>query len=411
MPVALIAIKYKDNDPAENGVGSYRCRKCSSGKTKNQCIYKKEKESTMKKKILATVLTAAMAVSMLAGCSSESASKASEAAATTAEATTAAEKTKAEETTAAEAKDTGDLKTVSIQIDGSAVPYYAPLYLAQENGYFAEEGLNVEFYYAAAADIVKNVAAGNVEFGFPNADAVVAAKAQGIPVKVAHTTYQEGLGAIIFGSDSGISTPADLKGKKVAVTSLGSANYFQLQAAMESAGLTIDDVQVEIVGTGAILTALTEGQVDAIVFSKLRTIELNNSGYAASEITCDQFLPSFGNVLVAGDKLVAEDPETVDGFCRALNKAIEYIIDGHVEEAVDMSIEKYAPTFAEKRDVVVQILNDVFVKTLWQSDYTKENGIGASNPEKWQALIDESKEIGNIDETFDASELLYTPAK
>ena len=363
----------------------------------------------MKKKILATVLTAAMAVSMLAGCSSESASKASEAAATTAEATTAAEETKAEETTAA--KDTGDLKTVSIQIDGSAVPYYAPLYLAQENGYFAEEGLNVEFYYAAAADIVKNVAAGNVEFGFPNADAVVAAKAQGIPVKVVHTTYQEGLGAIIFGSDSGISTPADLKGKKVAVTSLGSANYFQLQAAMESAGLTIDDVQVEIVGTGAILTALTEGQVDAIVFSKLRTIELNNSGYAASEITCDQFLPSFGNVLVAGDKLVAEDPETVDGFCRALNKAIEYIIDGHVEEAVDMSIEKYAPTFAEKRDVVVQILNDVFVKTLWQSDYTKENGIGASNPEKWQALIDESKEIGNIDETFDASELLYTPAK
>lgn len=362
----------------------------------------------MKKKILATVLTAAMAVSMLAGCSSESASKA---AATTAEATTAAEETKAEETTAAEAKDTGDLKTVSIQIDGSAVPYYAPLYLAQENGYFAEEGLNVEFYYAAAADIVKNVAAGNVEFGFPNADAVVAAKAQGIPVKVVHTTYQEGLGAIIFGSDSGISTPADLKGKKVAVTSLGSANYFQLQAAMESAGLTIDDVQVEIVGTGAILTALTEGQVDAIVFSKLRTIELNNSGYAASEITCDQFLPSFGNVLVAGDKLVAEDPETVDGFCRALNKAIEYIIDGHVEEAVDMSIEKYAPTFAEKRDVVVQILNDVFVKTLWQSDYTKENGIGASNPEKWQALIDESKEIGNIDETFDASELLYTPAK
>ncbi len=375
----------------------------SSGKTKNQCIYEKEKESTMKKKILATVLTAAMAVSMLAGCSSESASKASEAAATTAEATTAAEETKAEETTAAEAKDTGDLKTVSIQIDGSAVPYYAPLYLAQENGYFAEEGLNVEFYYAAAADIVKNVAAGNVEFGFPNADAVVAAKAQGIPVKVVHTTYQEGLGAIIFGSDSGISTPADLKGKKVAVTSLGSANYFQLQAAMESAGLTIDDVQVEIVGTGAILTALTEGQVDAIVFSKLRTIELNNSGYAASEITCDQFLPSFGNVLVAGDKLVAEDPETVDGFCRALNKAIEYIIDGHVEEAVDMSIEKYAPTFAEKRDVVVQILNDVFVKTLWQSDYTAEKRNRRVQPEKWQALIDESKEIGNIDETFDAS--------
>lgn len=369
----------------------------------------------MRKRLLATVMCAAMAVSLLGGCSAESAQKASEAAETTAAETTAettaeetaADSSKAAETTAAN----GDLKTVSIQIDGSAVPYYAPLYLAQENGYFAEEGLNVEFYYAAAADIVKNVAAGNVEFGFPNADAVVAARAQGIPVKVVHTTYQEGLGAIIFGTDSGIETPADLKGKKVAVTSLGSANYFQLQAAMESVGMSIDDVQVEIVGTGAILTALTEGQVDAIVFSKLRTIELNNSGYAASEITCDQFLPSFGNIVVAGDSLIEEDPEMVDGFCRALNKAIEYIIDGHVEEAVDMSIEKYAPTFAEKRDVVIEILNDVFIKTLWQSEYTEANGIGASDPEKWQALIDDSKEIGNIDESFDAAEILYTPAE
>lgn len=372
----------------------------------------------MKKRMTALMMSVAMGAALLAGCSADSAQKASQAAESTkaaeAEKTEAAGEKGAEgagETAAGAADEktsAKDLRKVSIQIDGSAVPYYAPLYLAQEKGYFAEQGLDVEFYYAAAADIVKNVAAGNVEFGFPNADAVVAAKAQGIPVKVVHTTYQEGLGAIIFGSDSGITTPADLKGKKVAVTSMGSANYFQLQAAMESAGLSINDVQVEIVGTGAILTALTEGQVDAIVFSKLRTIELNNAGYAASEITCDQFLPSFGNIVVAGDKLAAESPEVVDGFCKALNQSIEYIVDGHVEEAVDMSIEKYAPTFAEKRDTVVQILNEVFVPTLWQSDYTKENGIGASNPEKWQALIDDSKEIGNIDKTYEASELLYT---
>lgn len=298
------------------------------------------------------------------------------------------------------------LKTVSIQIDGAAVPYYAPLYMAQEKGFFAEEGLNVEFYYAAAADIVKNVASGNVEFGFPNADAVVAARSQDIPVKVVSTTYQEGLGAIIFGADSGIETPADLKGKKVAVTSLGSANYFQLEAAMKSVGMTVADVNVEIVGTGAILTALTQGQVDAIVFSKLRTIELNNQGFAAADIVSDQFLPSFGNVLISSEQLIADDPATVDGFVNALNKGIEYVIN-NVEESVDYSIEKMAPTFADRRDVVVEILNEVFVKTLWQSDYTKANGIGASDVEKWQKLIDNSKEYGTIDEAFPASDLLY----
>lgn len=338
------------------------------------------------KKILTLVLVLGMVVATLIGCSSDK---------TTLKATEGTPEVEKE------------LKTVSIQIDGAAVPYYAPLYIAQEKGFFAEEGLNVEFYYAAAADIVKNVAAGNVEFGFPNADAVVAARAQGIPIKVANTAYQAGLGAIIFSSDSGISTPADLQGKKVAVTSLGSSNFFQLQAVMETTGLSVDDVQIEIVGTGAILTALTEGEVDAIVFSKLRTIELNNAGYAASEIECDKYLPSFGNVLVTSEDNISKNPEMVKGFSNALSKGIQYIIDGHVEEAVDFSIETKSPTFADRRDVVVRILNEVFIPSLWQSEYTKENGIGASNSEKWQALIDKSVENGLIKAGFNASELLY----
>jgi ABC-type nitrate/sulfonate/bicarbonate transport system substrate-binding protein len=81
--------------------------------------------------------------------------------------TVPAEPTKAEETVPTESSITteeqpteknpnaSNLTTVAIQIDGSAVPYYAPLYIAQEKGFFAENGLNVEFYYASAADIVK----------------------------------------------------------------------------------------------------------------------------------------------------------------------------------------------------------------------------------------------------------------
>ena len=52
-------------------------------------------------------------------------------------------------------KNTDGLFEVDIQIDGAATPYYAPLYLAQEKGYFKEEGLQVNFYYASAAEIVK----------------------------------------------------------------------------------------------------------------------------------------------------------------------------------------------------------------------------------------------------------------
>lgn len=350
------------------------------------------------KKLLSGLLCAALAGSLLAGCSG-SAGGASSASAQQSAASSQA----AGESSAAG----GQLKKVSIQIDGAAVPYYAPLYVAKEKGYFAEQGLDVEFYYAAAADIVKNVGAGNVEFGFPNADSVILAKSQGIPVKVVHTTYQHGLGATIFKTSSGIKTAKDLKGKTVAVTSLGSPNYIQLQVLLKNAGLSINDVKVEVIGTGAILNALTTGKVDAIVFSMLRTIELNNSGAQVSEIRSDDFLPSFGNVLIAGDKLIQSDPGTVDGFKKALSKSIEYIAGGHVDEALDLSIQKYAPTYASKKDITKKIINQVFIPYLWQSDYTKQNGVGASDVEKWNKLIKTSKEYGVIDDVFDASDLIY----
>ncbi|MDD4083339.1 MAG: ABC transporter substrate-binding protein [Sphaerochaetaceae bacterium] len=303
----------------------------------------------------------------------------------------------------------GELTNVTIQLDGGATPYYSPLYLAELKGFFEEEGLDVEFYYAAASDIIKNVAAGNVEFGFPNADAVVTACSNGIPVKIVHNTYQHGLGSTIFKADSDIKTAIDLKGKKVAVTSLGSPNYIQLQVLLKSVGLTLDDIELEVIGTGAILNALTTGQVDAIVFSMLRTIELNNAGANVAEIRSDTVLPSFGNVLIASDAYTENHPEVIDAFSKALTKSIEYICDGNADEAVDLSVENYVKTFqAAKRDITIQIINEVFETYLWQSDFTKENGIGTANPVSWNKLINTQKEYGIIEKAFDAKDILYS---
>ena len=302
-------------------------------------------------------------------------------------------------------------KNISIQIDGAAVPYYAPMYIAKEKGYFEEEGLNVEFYYAAAAEIVKNVATGNVQLGFPNADSVILAKSQGIPVKVINTTYQHGLGSLIFKSNSGIISPEDLKGKTVAVTSFGSPNYIQLKVMLEKVGLSINDVKVEIIGTGAIVNALVTDQVDAIMFSMLRTIELKNQGIDVAEIKADEFLPSHGNVLIAGDKFLKEDSQAIEKFNRALNKGIQYIIDGNSKEAVELSIEKYAPSFNGREEIVTKILDEVFIPYLWQSEDTKINGLGYSNIEKWNESIEVLSKYGVIEKEFDATELINGTTK
>lgn len=304
-----------------------------------------------------------------------------------------------------------EIKKVTVQMDGAAVPYYAPMYVAKEQGFFKQQGLDVDFVYADAASIVKNVAADNVQFGFPNADAVITAKSQGIPVKVVHTTYQRGLGATIFKKNKGITGPKDLKGRTVAVTSFGSPNYIQLQVLLEKNGMNIKDVNTKIVGTGAIVNALVSDEVDAITFSMLRTVELKNSGVEVDEFRSDDFLPSFGNVVVTSDKYLAANKGAVIGFNKALNQALDYIINGKVKEAVDMSIKKYAQTAEGKQEITEKIFNDVFIPYLWQSDLTKKDGYGAADLARWQTSIDTQKSFDIIKTGFKAEDLVVPNLK
>ncbi|MCC0037441.1 MAG: ABC transporter substrate-binding protein [Brucellaceae bacterium] len=299
-----------------------------------------------------------------------------------------------------------DMKKVTIQIDGAAVPYYLPMFVAAHYGYFKDEGLEVDFLYANAADILNNVAVGNVQFGFPNGDAVIAARANGLPIKVAHTTYQNGIGATLFKTSSGIKGPADLVGKKVAVTSYGSPNYVQLQVMMAQAGHSVDDVKVEIVGGGVILDALKSDQVDAIVFSKLRYYALKAAGVDVGMLPSDDYLPSKGNVLVVSESYLADNSATVAAFIAALNKAIKHIADGDVEKEVTMAVQEYSPSFAGQEKLVSEIISEVFLKTLWQSPDTDAHELGYGNLESWQKTIDTAAEYKVIPSAFDSGDMV-----
>jgi len=304
--------------------------------------------------------------------------------------------------------EAGELTSVTLQIDGAAVPYYAPLYEAVEQGFFEDHGLDVAFTYASGSDIVQNVAAGNVEFGFPNGDSVITAYANGIPSNVVHTTYQQGIGALLFDNSTDLSSPADLEGLRVGVTDLGSPNYAQLQAMLADAGLTVEDIEVETIGTGAIVQALQGGEVDAIVFSRLRYYTLQNAGMNVGQILSDQYLPSFGNILVTSPDMVESQPDTVAAFTAALDEGIQYAID-NIDDSVAMSIEQYAPSFEGQNDDIAQVLEEVFVAELWQSEDTVEHGFGYGDLERWQQAVDTQAEFGLIEEAFDADEMVVQP--
>lgn len=302
------------------------------------------------------------------------------------------------------------LDKVTMQIDGAAVPFYAPLYAGVEQGFFEDQDIEVEFIYAGASDILTNIAAGNVEFGFPNGDAVVAAASNGLPVKVVHTTYQRGIGALLAKADSGIETYEDLAGKTVAVTSLGSPNYLQLQVGLQQAGLSLDDVTLEVVSSGAIVQSLQSDQVDAIIFSELRKYNLEGAGYDVTMILSNDFLPSFGNVVVTSARLLDSDPDLVKRFADAVTASYEWVIDGNVEAALDISFEKYTPTWSDQKALLTTAFENSFVASVWQSELTAEKGLGAADLAAWQANADILAEYDVIESAPDAADFVVDPA-
>lgn len=299
---------------------------------------------------------------------------------------------------------------VIFQIDGGAVPFYSPLYAGVENGFFEEQDIEVEFIYAGASDILTNIAAGNVQFGFPNGDAVIAAVGSGLPVKVVHTTYQRGIGALLAKSQSGIETYADLKGKTVAVTSLGSPNYLQLQVGLKKAGLALEDVKVEIVAGGAIVQALQSDTVDAIIFSELRKYALEANGFNVNMILSNDFLPSFGNVVVTSDTILDSNPDLVKRLTNAVTKSYEWVIDGNVDNALQISFDKYTPTWADQAEILSTAFEDTFVKSVWQSDLTREKGLGSANFDAWQQNIDILVEYGVLGTAPKAADFVVDPS-
>lgn len=303
----------------------------------------------------------------------------------------------------------GSVANVTIQISGAAAPYYAPIYEAISQGFFKKHGLNVIPGYAEDANIVQNVAAGNVQFGFPNGAEVITAKSDGVDVSVIDTTYQQGIDALMFNAKtSGITSPADLKGKTVAITALGSPDYIDLQAMLKSAGLSLSDIHLKLIGTGAIVQALQRGQVDAIEFSRLRYFALQSAGFPVGEILADSYMPSFGNVLITSPSYLKSNPAVAKDFVAAMNEGIQYVV-AHPAQSVSDSISKYATTFAGQNAAITRVIEQVYIPQLWQSADTAAHGLGYGNLARWQSAINAQLKYGLIKKSYAADTLVVEP--
>ena len=282
---------------------------------------------------------------------------------------------------------------------------FAPFYLADQAGYYAEAGLDVEFQNKIDPDLITLVGQGSVDVGLADGTSVIPAVSQGIPIRYVATIYGRFPSIVFAKASSGIDTPADLAGKRLGIPGRYGSSWIMLQALLGAAGLTPDDLEIveyPDFGQGA---AVIAGAVDASTgFANNEPVQLELTGETASVLRVDEIVPLPGNGLIVGVSTLESKSEAIAGFIAATLRAMEEIAQDR-EVGLEAAITA-VPELATAREVQAAIL-DATVE-VWQGPVQEERGLGAIEPADWEASIEYLTSLDLVPNPVTTEDLLET---
>ena len=159
---------------------------------------------------------------------------------------------------------------------------FAQFYLADQAGYYRDAGLTVDLQNKRDPDLITLLGQGAIDIGNGDGTSVIPAVSQGIPIVYTATIYGQFPSVVLAKADSGITTAADLKGKKIGIPGKYGSSWIMLQALLGSASLTTDDVTIVEYPDYGQAAALQQGAVDAATgFANNEPIQLRKAGHRA----------------------------------------------------------------------------------------------------------------------------------
>ncbi|EIM71733.1 ABC transporter substrate-binding protein [Nitratireductor sp. L1-7-SE] len=216
------------------------------------------------------------------------------------------------------------------------LPAFAPFQLAKSKGYFEAADLDVTFQVGkGGADVATQVAVGNADLGGGIGDTPIIVRANGLDIRGVALLGGRGLTQLAWRKDSGITGPADLKGKSIGVLSFQDTTYYNLLAVLASAEMTKADADIQAVGAGGIIQLTIAGNLHAMSGVPEWIAAIEAAGVEMEQMPVDEVFPAMAQAIIASDKTIQERPEVVRGFVGAVLKAVGDIAADPAQAARD----------------------------------------------------------------------------
>lgn len=299
---------------------------------------------------------------------------------------------------------------------------FAPLYMALENGYWAEHGIEVIIEHADEPLITDLIAAGQYQFGVVSGEQVIAARSQARPVVSVYEWFQRYAVGIAYPRERGIETVSDLSGLNIGIPGRFGASYSGLIALLNANGLAETDIDLEEIGFNAPDVVCVGGVEGAVVYLNNEPLQINNRAEAGEcgdisgvdVFAVADYADMVSNGLITNEETIRDNPELVralvEGFDRGLrdviaNPAAAYLVsaeyvDGlalpddfrtvlqetataldNMEEDAALSPVLVTQLAIESLDAETRLQMEVLLTTipLWTADQ-----LGYADPESWE---------------------------
>lgn len=253
--------------------------------------------------------------------------------------------------------------------------FYAPMYVAIEEGYFAEEGLEVELVNGLGADkTMTAVLSGESEIGFMGSEASVYVYNEGAEdyvVNFAQLTQRAGNFLVSREADEDFSM-MDLKGKTVLGGRKGGMPQMVFEYILKKYGMdpATDLNIIQNIDFGMTAQAFAGGSGDYTVeFEPSATaLEKDGEGYVVSSLGVESGYVPY-TAFSAKKSYIEKNPEVIQGFVSAIQKGMDYV-NTHTPEEIAKIIQ---PQFAETdMDTLVTIVTRYYDQDSWKEDLVFE---------------------------------------
>jgi NitT/TauT family transport system substrate-binding protein len=300
-------------------------------------------------------------------------------------------------------KEEKKLTAVTQVTNWFAEPEHGGQYAALMKGFYKDAGIDMTIQSGGPqVSATQIVAAGKAQFGMTQADDLLVARQQGIPIVAIAALFQKNPQCLIYHKNDDIKGFADLNGHKVYVsTAAGYWEYIKKQ-------FKLDKVQ-EMKYTGQLVnfindpTAVTQGYVTSEPFT------LKQQGVDVSVLlNADSGYNPYANVLFTTEKMLKENPDLVKAYVEASVKGWNYYKD-HADEVNPFIKEKNPDMTLEAMKYGAQAQTDL----VFGGD-AATGGVGIMSGERWSTLMKQLVDLGILKQKEDVSKVFtndYLPKK